>query len=190
VTTGGAIWLVRHAPTDWTGRRWCGRADPALQREGLLVALDVAAKLAGEARAGTPVWTSPLRRARQTAAAIGATLGSVPAVVDDLVEVDVGRVEGLTWGELSTREPAAAETILRGGAIDWPGGESALAIGARAATVANRIRAAGDHGAGLVVVSHGAFLHALARELLGTRDSAPVALEAGGILRLPGRLAA
>jgi broad specificity phosphatase PhoE len=184
------IWLVRHAPTAWTGRRYCGRADPPLSEEGRRVADAVAVTLAGEVPRGTPIWASPARRARATAEAIAAAVTGAMETADELVEVNVGRVEGLTWGELSTREPDLAAAIGRGGPVDWPDGESAADLTARAAHVAARIRAATGAGTGLVVVSHGTLLHAVSAQLAGPGEAVPAALEAGGVLRLPGLVAA
>jgi broad specificity phosphatase PhoE len=82
--------------------------------------------------------------------------------VPELVEVDFGRIEGLTWGELSTLEPALAERILAREPVDWPDGETAVALSGRAARVAATIR--GLDGP-VVVVSHGRFLGALHAEL-------------------------
>jgi probable phosphoglycerate mutase len=154
------------------------------------VAQAVAAALVDEVPSGTPIWASPARRARATANAIAAAIAAPVEVVDDLVEVDVGRVEGLTWGELSTREPDLAAAIGRGGPVDWPDGESAADLTARAAHVAARIRAATGAGTGLVVVSHGTLLHAVSAQLAGPGEAVPAALEAGGVLRLPGLVAA
>jgi probable phosphoglycerate mutase len=154
------------------------------------VAQAVAAALVDEVPSGTPIWASPARRARATADAIAAAIAAPVEVVDDLAEVDVGRVEGLTWGELSTRQPALAAAIGRGAHVDWPDGESAADLAARAARVEARIRAATAAGSRLVVVSHGALLHAVSARLARPGEAAPAALEAGGVLRLPVRVAA
>jgi probable phosphoglycerate mutase len=174
------VWLVRHAPTSWTGRRWCGRADPPLSAAGRVVARSLASRLAPELPADALLWTSPSRRARSSARAIADAAGLVETVDPELVEVDVGRVEGLTWGELSTREPALAAAIVRGDAFDWPDGESDASVRQRAGSVAGRLRGAARHRP-IVVVSHGAFLHALAGQL---SDAEPGVLQAGHVLRL------
>ena len=174
------VWLVRHAPTSWTGRRWCGRADPPLSAAGRVVAQSLARRIAPELPADALIWTSPARRARESARAIALAAGLVVTIDLELVEVDVGRVEGLTWGELSTRAPAVAAAIVRGDPFDWPGGESNAAVVERARRVAARLwSAARSHP--VVVVSHGAFLHALARQVI---DGEPTALEAGQVFRL------
>ena len=166
VTGAGEVWLVRHAPTDWTGTRWCGRSDPPLTAEGRRLARATAARIAGELPAGPTILSSPLRRAHETALAIAAAIDRPVELVDELVEVDFGRVEGLTWGELSTRHAALAEAILAGGPVDWPDGETAHVVAARAAHVAAIVRARSLDGP-LVVVTHGRLLAALRPELAG-----------------------
>jgi broad specificity phosphatase PhoE len=157
--------LVRHGSTAWTGRRYCGRADPPLSAVGRREADEAAAAIGPLVAAGTPVRTSPLTRARATAAAIAAATGG-PVVVDErLVEVDVGAAEGLTYDEVHGRWPAVADG-LRGGsiAIDWPAGE-------RPADVRRRIAAAidgWDRSADLVVVGHGIALAVPSRRRHGT----------------------
>jgi probable phosphoglycerate mutase len=183
------VWLVRHAPTSWTGRRWCGRADPPLSRAGRAVAARVAAELALELPDGIVICSSPARRARSTAEVI-AGAGRPVALDDDLLEVDVGAVEGLTWDEASVAHPELADAILAGRAVDWPGGEPRADIDARARRAARRIAIAAGEGP-VVVVSHGALIHVLrpALEESGLRapEVGPAAagpLPAGGVLRL------
>jgi probable phosphoglycerate mutase len=164
MTAGDGIWLVRHAPTAWTGHRWCGRSDPPLTGEGIVAATILAADLALEVPAGAIVVTSPLRRARATADAIAAALGARLVVDPDLVEVDFGRIDGLTWDELEAAHPALAEAILTGGEPDWPGGEAAANVARRAGSAAARLADRAQAGQ-VVVVSHGRILRAIAREL-------------------------
>ena len=160
------VWLIRHAPTAWTGRRWCGLADPPLSRDGRAVARTLARALVDELPADALVRTSPAHRARSTAAEI-ARAARLPVTVDaSLREVDVGRAQGLTWEQLEAREPAVAAAIRGGRPVDWPGGEPSTATAERAARVASALEA--TSGRPLVVVSHGAFLHALIATLLGT----------------------
>jgi broad specificity phosphatase PhoE len=189
------VFLVRHAATSWTGSRWCGRADPGLTAAGEQAAVEMAADLAARvadgaaaARIGRPVLlVSPARRARQTAAALTAALGVEPTIDDDLVEVDVGACEGLTWEELGTRHPDVAAAIGRGEQPDWPGGESRAEVAERAALVADRIVAA-TPDATVIAVSHGAILHAIATRLAAAaivETGSPIpALGPAAILRL------
>jgi broad specificity phosphatase PhoE len=175
------VFLVRHAATSWTGNRWCGRADPELTAAGeqtaVAMAADLAARLAdGRATSGIGrpfLLVSPARRARQTAAAVAAAIGVEPTVDDDLIEVDVGSCEGLTWEELEARHPDLAAAIGRGEQPDWPGGESRAEAAERAARMAGRIVEAAKEST-VIAVSHGGILHAIA-----TRLAAADMIEAG-----------
>lgn len=202
ISTAHPVWLVRHAATTRTGRRWCGRADPALSTAGRAAADALARRLVSElapevapepARAIT-LLVSPARRARQTASPIAGATGAPIEIDRDLLEVDVGDAEGLTWVELEARHPDIAAQVAAGLVPDWPGGESREALGLRARRAATRIRSAAAAGP-VVVVSHGALLHVLAAELahvpIGPRPAVPppaiFPLGPGGVLRMDPR---
>jgi probable phosphoglycerate mutase len=112
-----ALLLVRHAPTVWNAEgRLMGRADPPLSARGRAV---LATWRLPAAFAGAPVLTSPLRRARQTAAAFGEA-----AVEPRLIEMDWGAWEGRRLAELRRADPqgtAAVEAL--GPDLRPPGGE-------------------------------------------------------------------
>jgi probable phosphoglycerate mutase len=145
--------LLRHGQTDWSAAgRHTGRTDVPLTEVGRHEA-----KLQGDAvRRLSPrpalVLTSPLRRARDTAA-----LAGLDAEVDpDLVEWDYGDHEGRTTPEIRERVP---------GWTVWthpvPHGETIDQVSARAERVLARLRpmaAAAD----VVVVAHGHLLRVLA----------------------------
>jgi probable phosphoglycerate mutase len=189
---GHPVWLIRHAPTSWTGLRWCGRADPPLSTEGHEAARRLAMVVAGtlDAVDGAIVRSSPARRARATADEISLTTG-LPIVEDaELLEVDVGAAEGLIWTVLADRYPELAASLADGKLVDWPGGETASALVERAARAAAQIRRDARHGH-VVVVSHGVLLNALVGALVGPAaawtnqpDTSPAFLAPGGILRL------
>jgi probable phosphoglycerate mutase len=158
------VWLVRHGSTEWTDHRWCGRSDPPLTPDGLAAAKVLAAELAAVVPSGAIVVASPLRRSLATADAVAVALGTRVRVDPDLVEVDFGEVDGLTWEELEHAHPALAASVLAGIDRDWPGGEEAAQVAARAGMAAERIRALARSSA-VVVVSHGGLLNALARSM-------------------------
>lgn len=134
--------LVRHAATAWSGRRYSGRSDPWLSPAGRAQALALATEVAAELHPGGSVRiiSSPARRARQTARAIEAAVarrGDVPMAAGlrldpRWAEVDVGQVDGWTFQRIELRMPALAAALAAGDpAIDWPGGETAAALGRR-----------------------------------------------------------
>ena len=79
--------------------------------------------------------TSPSRRAHDTATILARRLA--PAVIDvdaRWMETDVGDAEGLTFDEVAARFPDLARRLTAGDAdIDWPGGETGVALAARVA---------------------------------------------------------
>ena len=164
------MWLVRHAETAWTGRRWCGRADPPLTAAGLAAARRLGDELDGDMPTDAVIVASPARRARATADAIAARAGGTVVVEPLLLEVDFGHVEGLTWGEIVATDAKLADRILSRAAIDWPGGETATEIAARAVAAARRLTII-RVGRPIVVVSHSAFLDALGRTLGVAEDA-------------------
>jgi broad specificity phosphatase PhoE len=129
------IVLVRHAATDFSGRRYSGRGDPPLSADGRREAEALAERLQTVLPAGVRIVTSPSRRAHDTAAILATRLA--PAVIDvdeRWMETDVGEAEGLTFDEVAARYPDLAVRLASGDAeIDWPGGETASALSERVA---------------------------------------------------------
>lgn len=142
------IYLLRHGETDYNAqRRYQGRTDLPLSARG-------AAALRPLALTPAVVYTSPLRRARQTAALLfpGAALEPAP----DLEEMDFGPFEGHTYAELA-QDAAYRAWLDSGGEAPIPGGESKAAFCARScAAFAALVDAALVQGASqLVIVAHG-----------------------------------
>lgn len=86
--------LVRHGATEWTAdHRLTSRTDIPLSAQGILEAQALAKALADLQPAR--LLTSPLSRARDTAAILGDHVGvSEPEIAEELVEVDFGTYEG------------------------------------------------------------------------------------------------
>ncbi len=70
----------------------------------------------------------------------------------------------MTWDELATALPAVAEAVLADQDPDWPGGETAAAVAARARSMAERILDVASSSA-VVVVTHGGLLRAIGPHL-------------------------
>ncbi|MCU4183139.1 histidine phosphatase family protein [Acidiferrimicrobium sp. IK] len=170
--------VVRHAQSEWNAEgRWQGRADPPLSPAGEEQARLAGAALADAIAAGdapgpiTAVWSSDLRRARDTAALLGSAAGWRGPLreVRDLREHDVGEWSGLTHGEIEQRWPGLIEEWGAGRLAATPGGEPRTAFDRRVRQGLLTVVAAahtGDPGPGLhVVVTHGGVLRAVARWL-------------------------
>lgn len=146
--------LVRHGRTAWNARGiWQGWQDVPLDDVGRAEARALAAALRDVPF--DAAYTSPLARARETAAAVLADRRLVPLALDGLRELSYGALEGL---EPAARRARWAELEARWAADPWavtfPGGESLDALAARAAAAWERIVAA-HPGETVLVVGHG-----------------------------------
>jgi len=130
------LWVVRHAETEWSARgRHTSFTDVPLTEAGRVAASALEPALAPH-RFGL-VLTSPIARARDTAAAAG----FAHAVADDdLCEWDYGELEGLTTAEIRSRGGAFDEWSIWRGPV--PGGETIDEVAARARRVLDRVAAA------------------------------------------------
>ena len=153
------IWLIRHGQSVWNaGGRWQGQADPPLSELGQVQAERMAGRLAVLKPAC--VYTSDLRRCRETAAPLGRALGLDPIPRADLREIDIGSWSGLTRAEIELAYPdewarwRAGEDFKRGG------GESFADLATRATAALAELLAASD-GANFAVVTHGGWIRCL-----------------------------
>jgi broad specificity phosphatase PhoE len=189
------ILLARHGETDWNrDGRFQGHADPPLNRTGRAQAVELSVALMAEELAA--VYSSPLRRALETAEVVAASHGLEPVQVDSLREVDVGSWSGLTRAEIEQRFPEQFAR-WRDHGQGWEDGETYEEMGARA--VAALLELAASHeGERVLAVTHGgpiraafAFAdgttHAEARRLgpeIGNTFVAELAVEDGALRRL------
>jgi broad specificity phosphatase PhoE len=112
---GPRITLISHATTRALRAATFG-GDDALDEVGTAQARS----LAGSVGAVTRCWSSPARRARETAAALNLT-----AVVDErLRECDYGRWTGLKFSQVLLREPRKLVRWMRDPSTAPHGGES------------------------------------------------------------------
>ena len=147
--------LMRHGETEWSrAGQHTGRTDIPLTPAG-----------EGQVRAALPrlaaitfqsVWTSPLVRAKATAALAG---HPEAVVLGDLVEWDYGQFEGRTAIDIRSERPGWE--IFRDGV---PGGESLSDVAARADQV---VAAAHEADGDILIVSHGHLSRILAARWLG-----------------------
>jgi broad specificity phosphatase PhoE len=121
------IHFVRHGQTAHNrDGRLQGRVDLALSELGLQQADRVASRFAGATIAS--VVSSPLQRARNTAAAIAAVVGCDVEVDDRLLELDYGEWDGRPLAEIRPERWAAWVADPN---FAPPGGESLVSVTAR-----------------------------------------------------------
>jgi len=150
---------VRHGATDWSASgKHTGHTDVPLNDAGLEEARSLGSRL--EAFHPAAVFTSPLRRARDTCRLAG--FGDAAVIDARLVEWDYGEYEGLTFAEIRARRPGW--TVFDDGA---PDGETASQVGARADSFLESLRS--DErlkGREALAFAHGHLLRVLAARWL------------------------
>jgi probable phosphoglycerate mutase len=139
------LYLVRHGETDWNQQhRIQGLTDIPLNDVGREQARATGRLLARRTWDG--VFSSPLRRALETATIIADELGlPAPVTIDALVERNYGEAEGLNFLEIERRYPDRGSV---------PGQESREDVVARVLPALHELAAAHPDKS-LVVVSHG-----------------------------------
>jgi broad specificity phosphatase PhoE len=146
------ILLARHGETDWNREwRFQGHADPPLNQTGRAQAADLSRALADEELSA--VYSSPLRRAFETAEVVAAAHGLEPVAVEALREVDVGSWQGLTRAEVESRFPEQYARWLDHGQ-GWEDGETYEQMAERVIEALLELAAAHD-GERILVITHG-----------------------------------
>jgi probable phosphoglycerate mutase len=146
------VLFVRHGETPTTGKVFAGQAPGLhLSDRGREQAKATAASIAalGSVRA---IFTSPMERARETAAAIGEATGIEPEVVAGLADSDGGDWTGRELRSLY-KLPEWRTVERHPSGFRFPGGESFSEVTARVSTTVDRI--VDEHpGETVVAVSH------------------------------------
>jgi broad specificity phosphatase PhoE len=168
---GGAtrVVLVRHAETEKSARGRCyGRLDVRLSARGLRQA----EALALVDHRFAAVYSSPLARALDTARPIADAQGLEPIVLDAIVELDFGEVEGLRFDEIEAARPELFRAWMDEPArVRFPGGEGLADLRARVLPALAEIRARHEREA-VAVVAHGGVIRVVLAEALGLDDGA------------------
>ena len=144
--------LLRHGESERSvERRFAGREDVALTRDGVRQAKLAGARLATE---GVDVIvSSPLQRARRTAEAVAEATGA-PLVIDEaLIEADFGAWEGLTFAEAAAKWPDELAAWMASPDVAPPDGESFAEVAMRVLGALDRL-IAGYPEKQAVLVSH------------------------------------
>ncbi|MGH7572794.1 MAG: histidine phosphatase family protein [Gemmatimonadota bacterium] len=189
--------LVRHGETEYNREgRWQGAgSDPPLNPEGRRQARELARRLAG--RPVAALYTSPQRRARETAAILGGTLGLDPEPVPELREIHHGEWEGKTQAEVVRGWPDEYRAYQADPLhTPRPGGETYEELGDR---LWPALKLLADHHRDqeIVCVTHGGPVRLVLSRVLdrplterdefGVENGSVFAVEeSGGVWRLPG----
>jgi probable phosphoglycerate mutase len=161
-----SVYLVRHGQTDCSrANQFCGAIDPPLNATGAAMAEALGARYGGERWAA--IYASRMQRARATAAPTARRAGLPVTVEDGLEEIAYGEWEGRAADEIARTDPERFRAWEAHPArVAPPGGETAVAIAARAMRAFDAIRARHADGK-ILIVSHKATLRILLCSLLG-----------------------
>ncbi|SIS07830.1 histidine phosphatase family protein [Williamsia sterculiae] len=165
--------LLRHGQTEYNAaNRMQGQLDTDLSDTGVAQAANAAEVLSS--RDPLTIVSSDLRRAKDTADALGTRVGVSVSLDDRLRETHLGEWQGLTHLEVDDRMPGARRTWRDDAGWRPPGGESRVDVAARSVPVVEELVAGlDDWGRGptpdapVVLVAHGGVIAALTAALLG-----------------------
>ncbi|MGN6758870.1 MAG: histidine phosphatase family protein [Thermomicrobiales bacterium] len=159
------IYLVRHGenPANILREFSYRTVDYSLTPRGVEQARQAAAFF--RAQPIDAIYSSPLKRARETAAEIAAALDLPITVLEELREINIGDLEGQSTDENWVLHDAIVADWERGNVErTFPGGENFTMLAARAAA-SLRAMIAGRSGQRIAVVAHGGIMRAIARGL-------------------------
>jgi 2,3-bisphosphoglycerate-dependent phosphoglycerate mutase len=175
--TGRVLYLIRHGQSDfdWAGERWTSaRGDqwnPPLSDTGREQAALLAKRLLVMELEPFHVYSSPLRRAAETAEAFARASWTEVTFDDELVEAHIGGWEGKPFEEIIESDPGVVQHIRHQRPI-WhraPGAEHAERF-------RERVRGAVDGllskhpDENLLLFVHGGVINAYVGEVLGLRQ--------------------
>jgi len=176
--------LIRHGALDSKlDGCYVGRLDVPLSAAGKQQAHTLAKRMQ-DAQVDA-LWCSPALRAKETAQPIAERLQLDCCIVDELIEVDFGRWEGLTFEQISAADP---ELVTEWAAMNedfcFPEGESQREFWRRVNTIAEQISDC-EHRH-LALVSHGGVIRRLLCLLLGwpQQDYLKIEIARGGFATL------
>lgn len=174
--TTTTLYLVRHAWHERMSRVLCGRMPGVgLADDGIAEARRAAERLC--ACGVSAIFSSPLDRARQTAAEIARVLELEIVVDEALNEIDLGEWTGRSFDELNN-DPAWRQWNSRRDRVRAPGGEAMSDVQQRLDAWMARTRENYPES-GVVAVSHGDVIKAAVCQCLGLPTSRHYAFEIG-----------
>lgn len=166
------IYLVRHGePEEGYTRRFLGRMDPTLSPEGRRQAGIMAERIA--LLKPELILSSPLRRASETGDIIAAACALPLRTEPLLLEIDFGKLEGMTFKEASAAYPGITDSWQAlSGDFSFPGGEKFADFNRRCRQVADGLK--GETARRIVLVAHGGVLRGVLCNLLAIEADGPL----------------
>ncbi|MFZ2959228.1 MAG: histidine phosphatase family protein [Candidatus Ozemobacteraceae bacterium] len=167
------ICLIRHGETVFNREeRMQGARDIALSERGMREAVELGHRLVAEGIRPRHVYTSPVKRAWDTAERLGFDVPVIPA--EGLRARGLGTLEGLIRTEIREQFPGAMEGLIH---WDWcpPGGQESLGDLYRRADAELVHLIDRERESGLVLaVTHSGVLEALVRGWLALEATQPL----------------
>lgn len=148
------IYLVRHAEAVGNVQEFFqGRTDAPVSEKGRLQ-LECLAERFKDIKLDA-IYSSPLQRTRDTAAAVN-KYNNLPVIIDeDIIEINGGRWEGMFWSDIPKKYPEEYDIWTNAiNNFQAPEGESTAQVYDRMSAAINRI-ARQNEGKTIAVVSHG-----------------------------------
>ncbi len=133
------IVLIRHGETDLNREKvFRGHLDAPLNENGILQADRLAVRLEGLKI--DSIYSSPLSRARETAARVAAPRGLPVGIVNGLTDISYGDWEGISESDVRKRYPQLLhQWHTQPHRVKFPGGESLADVRRRAAKQLRRL---------------------------------------------------
>lgn len=150
------IYLIRHGQTDWNIQgRIQGSHDIPLNEAGQRQAEQVAKGM--DSRRVSRIFSSTLTRAAETAEKIGSRQKAEICSMPQLIEVEFGKWEGMTWEEIMEAYPKEYRLwALNPDEVAPPGGETQDQVISRCGQAIKEILRITGGREDVAIVSHGA----------------------------------
>ncbi len=161
--------LIRHGEPEEAARGRCyGKLDVGLSARGVAQIARVAQHLRDVPLSA--IYSSPRRRASESAAVIAQSHALEVKVEDALAEIDFGAFEGLTYDEVAAKFPVEYSMWMQHPTrVQFPDGESFAQMQRRVRAVIKRIRAR-HRGQTVAVISHGGVNRIVLAAALGIKS--------------------
>lgn len=161
------ILLIRHGQNDWVGKRLAGRTPGVhLNENGRREAEMLADRLTRSDVDIHVLYSSPLERARETAAPLAERLKMEVQILDGVAEVEYGQWTGRSLDDL--KDEARWPTVLyRPSGARFPGGETMRAMQNRAVEAIEHVASQLEEKQTAVVFSHSDVIKAILAHYAG-----------------------